>query len=80
LGYSSLVLVENVHRRVLLHVVVPVEMVLQFIVRVERGLDVLDGTSETENLVFHCRPGTEKAKGPRGIKRELCRMILCGSV
>jgi len=47
------VLVEDIHGWVILHVVILVQMVLQLIVGVESGLDVLHSTGKTENLVFY---------------------------
>ena len=49
----GLVFVEDFHSRVLSHIMVPVEVLLQFIVGVERPLDVLDGTGEAEDLVLN---------------------------
>jgi hypothetical protein len=53
LCFSVLVFVENVHRRVFLHVMIPVQMFLQLIVRVEGPFDVFDGTDEAEDLILH---------------------------
>ena len=47
-----LVFVEDFHGRVLSHIMVPVEVLLQFIVSVERPLDVLDRTGEAEDFVL----------------------------
>ncbi len=41
-----LVFVENVHCRVFLHVMIPVEMFLKLVVRVEGPFNVLDSTDE----------------------------------
>ncbi len=46
-GLGGLVLVEYVHGRVLLHVVVSVQMVLQLVVGVEGALNVVNGAHET---------------------------------
>jgi len=53
LWYGGLVFVENIHRRVLLHVMIPVQMLLQLVVRVEGPFNVLDRTDKAKNLVFH---------------------------
>jgi hypothetical protein len=53
LGSGGLVLVEDVHSRVFLHIMVSVEMVLQLIVGVESPLNVVDGADEAQDLVFH---------------------------
>jgi len=50
---NVLVFVENVHCRIFLHVMIPVQMLLQLVVRVEGPLNVLDGTDEAQNLVLH---------------------------
>jgi hypothetical protein len=48
-----LVFVENFHRRILLHVMIPVEMILQLVVRVEGPFYVLDSTGKAQDLVLH---------------------------
>ncbi len=52
-GGLGLVFVENFHGGIFLHIVVPVEVVLKFVVGVEGPLNVLDRTGKTENLVLH---------------------------
>jgi hypothetical protein len=53
LCFSVLVFVENIHRRVFLHVMISVQVFLQLIVRVEGPFDVFDGADEAEDLILH---------------------------